>query len=122
MIARVVVIAAGALALLSCANGVGERCADNAPCPPSLRCSKVSADAESGVCDYPPRTFGEACSRADECEETLTCSSHFTPGERYGTCVHLRADGQPCYVNRDCQSGVCEGATPEAVTGTCTPG
>lgn len=96
-----------AVALLSCSNGVGDVCADNQPCVPALRCVFPTADAQLGVCDYPPRQFGERCSRGEECADDLTCSSHFTPSERYGTCIHRLEAGAGCVQDRDCLGGAC---------------
>lgn len=101
---------AAALALVACSNGVGDRCALNQPCPEDLVCSHPPGDAGVGVCDYPPRQYGEPCSSADECAPELTCSNHFTPGIRHGTCVHRRQDGEVCFVDRDCVSGRCRDA------------
>jgi len=105
--------------VLSCLSGLGERCAANQPCPEALQCSYPPGDGGVGICDYPPKQFGDPCSSALECAADLTCSIHFTPGQRYGTCVHRRGDGEPCFEDRDCQSNFCAGATGTGIDGTC---
>lgn len=106
---------------LGCTNGVGEPCAENRPCTPSLECVFPSPEAENGVCDYPLRPLGARCESGAECAAGLTCSSHFTPGERYGTCVAQRDIGEPCAVDRDCTSGVCAPAFAGSSPGRCAP-
>jgi hypothetical protein len=59
--------------------------------------------------------------RAAECERELTCSNHFTPQDRYGSCVQRRGDGEPCFTDRDCVSERCTGASERALDGTCMP-
>jgi len=110
-------LVAGALA--GCSNGVGELCATNQPCVEPLRCMFPTGTATTGMCDYPPRAYGDRCALAMECEESLTCSSHFTSGQRYGTCIHRRKDGEACAVDRDCVSGHCEGAGSDGGLGVC---
>lgn len=107
--------------LVACAPGVGEPCAENLPCPMSLQCVLPFAGAEAGVCDHAPGGFGARCEDAVSCAEGLTCSSHFTSGERYGTCVHQRQDGELCVVDRDCVSGHCEPSPSGAGGGRCVP-
>lgn len=101
----------------ACSNGVGDRCALNQPCPADLVCNTPPGDGGVGVCDYPPRQYGQPCSSAAECAEELTCANHFTPGVRHGTCVHRREDGEPCYVDRDCVSDRCVDAVCVAPQG-----
>jgi hypothetical protein len=107
---------------LGCAEGLGDSCDAQTACPDDLVCSFPSGDdgpAPRGICDYPLRAEGEACTLAAECEKALTCSSHFTPGDRYGTCVKQRADGEVCFEDRDCESGTCAGASGTALDGVC---
>ena len=104
----------------ACAVGLGDPCSAQAPCPQGLVCNFPPA-ASSGVCDYPLRVEGEPCTRAAECEAAFTCSNHFTPGDRYGTCVPKREDGAPCFADRDCQSGNCAGESGTALDGVCSP-
>jgi hypothetical protein len=59
--------------------------------------------------------------RAAECERELTCSNHFTPQDRYGSCVQRRGDGEPCFTDRDCVSERCTGASERALDSTCMP-
>lgn len=111
-----VVLAAG------CASGLGEPCDAQAACPEDLVCNFPRGEdgpAPRGVCDYPLRGEGAACTVAAECERALTCSNHFTPGDRYGTCVKKRAEGEACFQDRDCESGTCEGASGGALDGAC---
>lgn len=106
----------------ACSAGPGERCSAAAPCPPGLRCAVPVVDggpAEQGVCDHPLRALGERCSQAGECEPALTCSSHYQPGSRYGNCVPRSGAGAPCFMDRDCQSGACQGASGTALDGVC---
>lgn len=105
-----------------CASGLGEPCDARETCPDGLVCSFPKGDdgpAPRGICDYPLRAEGEACTVAAECEKSLTCSNHFTPGDRYGTCVKPRADGEACFTDRDCESGTCVGASGTALDGAC---
>lgn len=105
-----------------CSSGLGEPCDARTACPEDLVCSFPSGDdgpTPRGVCDYPLRGEGEACTLAAECEKALTCSSHFTPGDRYGTCVKPRAEGDACFTDRDCESGTCAGASGTALDGAC---
>ncbi len=104
---------------LACSNGVGELCATNRPCVEALRCVYPSEEATTGICDYPLREFGDRCQLAAECEEELTCSSHFTLGDRYGTCIHRREEGEPCTVDRDCRDGRCVPPPEGALLGMC---
>ncbi len=111
-----VVLAAG------CSSGLGEPCDAQKACPDDLMCSFPRGEdgpALQGVCDYALRGEGEACTVAAECAQALTCSSHFTPGDRYGTCVKKRAEGEACFDDRDCESGTCEGASGDALDGAC---
>ena len=105
----------------ACSTGLGDRCAPNQPGPEALECREPFADAGAGVCDYPFKAFGDPCSRAEECAPELTCSNHFTPGERWGTCVHRLPDSARCFADRDCASGTCVGRSGFAVDGTCAP-
>jgi len=107
-----------------CAVGLGEPCDADTPCPDELVCAFPQAggtNAARGVCDYPLKKAGEPCTVVAECESTLTCSNHFTPQDRYGTCVAPRQNGEACFVARDCVSGRCEGASGTALDGTCAP-
>lgn len=103
--------------LTGCPVGLGERCAASDECLGGLTCRLVDADGP-GLCDYPLREEGEPCTTDRECEDSLTCSNHFTANQRYGSCVQKRPAAEACFVNRDCQSGVCQGATAEAL-GAC---
>ncbi|MCP3137507.1 P2X purinoceptor [Pyxidicoccus xibeiensis] len=117
MLMVMVVLAAG------CSSGLGEPCDAQTACPDDLVCSFAQGEdgpASLGVCDYPLRGEGGACTVAAECERSLTCSNHFTPGDRYGTCVKKLADGAACFTDRDCQGGTCEGASGSALDGVCT--
>ncbi|MCI0572616.1 MAG: hypothetical protein L0Y66_17830 [Myxococcaceae bacterium] len=119
-----VLVAAMALTLAGCAAGLGEPCSAEVSCPEGLHCSfpeVEGAPAATGVCDYALRQEGEACTVANECEESLTCSNHFTPGVRYGTCTPRLVDGSACSADRDCLSGHCEGTSGEAADGVCSP-
>jgi hypothetical protein len=102
----------------ACSPGLGERCSADEPCPQGLVCTFPPA-ATSGVCDYAVHGLGESCTRAAECESALTCSTHFQPGSRYGTCVPRAAAGAPCFMGRDCQSGTCDGSSGSAADGVC---
>lgn len=106
-----------------CAVGIGQTCNATTPCASELVCSyPLGSDGGSlanGVCDYPLRSEGKPCTVAAECEDALTCSNHFTPNNRYGTCVPKRANGSPCFQNRDCQSNRCNGADGVSLSGTC---
>lgn len=93
-----------------CAEGPGQLCGTHRPCERPLTCRFPSPGAEQGVCDYEPLGFGERCEGAEACADELTCSSHFTPGERYGTCIFRRQAGEPCTVGRDCVSKTCDGS------------
>ncbi len=73
----------------------------------------------NGVCDYPLKSEGKPCTMAAECETQLTCSNHFTPNNRYGTCVQKLPSGSACFQNRDCQSNRCTGADGSSLSGTC---
>lgn len=112
----------GAL-LCACSPGLGERCSDEAPCPAGLQCAVPppvdGGTSTAGVCDYPLRAIGERCSQAAECELALTCSNHFQPGSRYGTCVPQASPGASCFMDRDCQSGACIGASGTGLDGVC---
>jgi len=105
------------LGLCGCPVGLGEPCQEAAECRQGLVCRTVEAGGP-GLCDYPLRTGGEACTTDRECEGALTCSNHFTANQRYGQCVPRLEAGQACFVARDCLSGVCDGATAEAL-GVC---
>lgn len=102
--------------------GLGNPCDAGTPCPDGLTCNFPPGDgtATRGVCDYPLRAEGEPCTRAAECEEALTCSNHFTPNDRYGTCVAKREDGAACFDDRDCLSGFCAGESGTSLDGSCT--
>lgn len=105
-----------------CSVGLGEPCDAGTACPEGLVCSfprEEEGPAPRGVCDYPLRGEGEECTVAAECERSLTCSNHFTPGDRYGACVKKRAVGEACFVDRDCESGACEGGSGSALDGVC---
>ncbi len=113
-----------ALGAAGCRTGLGEACDAQAPCPEGLVCSvpthpEGSVEDPQGVCDYAQRKEGEVCSLAAECERAFTCSNHFNPGTRYGTCVPRRATGEACFQDRDCLVGKCDGASGEALDGTC---
>ena len=112
------------LGATGCRTGLGEACDADAPCPEGLVCNvpshpEGSVEDPQGVCDYAQRKEGEVCSAAAECERAFTCSNHFNPGTRYGTCVPRRATGEACFADRDCLVGKCDGASGEAVDGTC---
>jgi hypothetical protein len=114
-------VCAGVLAA-GCASGLGEPCDARTACPEDLACSFPTGKdgpAQRGICDYPLRGEGAACTVAAECEKALTCSNHFTPGDRYGTCVKKRAEGEACFADRDCESGTCAGASGKALDGAC---
>lgn len=98
--------------------GLGNPCDADTTCPSGLTCN-FPPGATRGVCDYPLRAEGEPCTQAAECEQALTCSNHFTPNNRYGTCVATREDGAACFADRDCQSGFCVGASGTALDGVC---
>ncbi|HLL54128.1 MAG TPA: hypothetical protein VK447_11300 [Myxococcaceae bacterium] len=113
-----------AATLSACAVGIGQPCSQERACPRGLVCSFPTvggAPAANGVCDYPLRPEGEPCTVAAECETALTCSNHFEPGGRYGVCTPKRAGGEACFVNRDCTSNRCTGASGTEVDGTCAP-
>lgn len=110
----------GALAA-ACTNGVGEPCAENRPCAASLECVYAQDAGAVGLCDYPLGDLGARCETAASCGPGLTCSSHFTPGERYGSCVHQRGAGELCTVDRDCVSGRCEPGLTAGAPGRCAP-
>ena len=110
------------LALPGCARGLGEACSAADACPEDLVCTFPQvggAPAAQGICDYPLEPQGAACTTAAECEAALVCSNHFTPDDRYGTCVPRRAAGEACGVNRDCASNRCQGGTAGTLTGLC---
>jgi len=114
-------VCAGVLAA-GCASGLGEPCDAQTACREDLACSFPTGKdgpAPRGICDYPLRGEGAACTVAAECEKALTCSNHFTPGDRYGTCVKTRAEGEACFADRDCESGTCAGASGKALDGAC---
>lgn len=105
-----------------CAVGLAQDCSADVACPEGLVCTYPTvggSPAAQGLCDYPLRAEGEPCTSAAECEATLTCSNHFTPNDRYGTCTPKRALGEACLVNRDCQTNTCSGATGQAADGVC---
>jgi len=105
-----------------CALGLGEPCEVSTDCPEKLICAiprGEGGDTTRGVCDYPLKQENERCTVASDCERSLTCSNHFTPGERYGTCVVRKQNGAPCFMDRDCVSGNCAGASGTALDGTC---
>ncbi len=108
------------LVLAACSPELGKPCGPDRPCPSGLTCW-VPSGAAAGICDYPLRTEGETCTQAAECAAGLTCSNHFTPGQRYGACEPARPDGSACFASRDCQSGRCAGASGTALDGTCAP-
>lgn len=120
---RAAVVVLLAMLASSCAVGIGQDCSVQLPCPEGLVCSRPPVPgggvAEVGICDYPLRAEGEPCTRAKECEATLTCSNHFAPGTRYGTCVPKRTAGEACFVKRDCVSNVCRGASGTGLDGVC---
>lgn len=120
---RAALVVAVAVLGTACGAGLGQDCSEQAPCPDGLVCNRPSlpggAVSTLGVCDYPLRPEGAPCTRAAECESTLTCSNHFAPGTRYGTCVQKRAAGEACFVKRDCVSNVCRGASGFALDGIC---
>jgi hypothetical protein len=112
------------LAAAGCRTGLGEACDADSPCPEGLVCNvpahpEGSVDNPQGICDYAPRKEGEVCSLGEECERALTCSNHFAPGTRYGTCVPRREAGEACFLDRDCKKGVCLGASGTALDGVC---
>ena len=113
---RALLLAASIL-LTGCPLGLGERCSGEGggECPAPLVCTPVEEGNPVGICDYPLLAEGRACTQAARCEAGLTCSNHFTAGERYGTCVAARASGEQCLMDRDCASGACEGASTEAL-------
>jgi len=115
-------LAAVSSVLLACSVGVGQICGD-AECPQGLVCTRPplpdGGSAPQGICDYPLRAEGEPCLAANQCEPALTCSNHFQGGGHYGTCVPRLAAGEACFVNRDCQSNRCTGASGQALDGTC---
>lgn len=119
---RAALVAAASSLLLACSVGVGQPC-DVAACPQGLICAfpplPDGGSAPQGVCDYPLRAEGEPCLAANQCESSLTCSNHFQAGGHYGTCVPRLAAGEACFVNRDCQSNRCTGASGQALDGTC---
>jgi hypothetical protein len=105
-----------------CGTALGERCAADGDCGEELVCSRPKVNGElaaTGVCDYALRAENEPCTVAAECARELTCSNHFEPGSRYGSCVPQRADGEACFADRDCASGSCAGASGSALDGTC---
>ena len=107
-----------AVMLLSgCAVGIGDECSADGDCNHGLVCSRPTGST-LGVCDYPLKAVGEPCTVAAECEAALTCSNHFTPNQRYGTCVAPRGAGEGCLQDRDCTSGTCDGPSSAAL-GTC---
>ena len=122
MSARFVTAAVLALSLAGCGRGLGEACSASDACPEDLVCTFPQvggAPAAQGICDYPLKPAGEACTSAAECEGTLTCSTHFAVDDRSGPCVDRRAPGEACGVNRDCASNRCRDATPGSANGTC---
>lgn len=118
----VALVPAAALAA-GCAVGLGEACSDELPCPQVLTCARPplrdGGAAPVGYCDYPLRVEGEPCTRAAECQSALTCSNHFAPGSRYGTCVPRRGAGEACFVPRDCVSNRCQGGSGRSLDGVC---
>jgi hypothetical protein len=107
-----------------CGVSLGERCGTDGDCASGLVCSRPTqgdAPAPTGVCDYPLRGLDEPCTVVAECAPSLTCSNHFTPGDRYGRCVSRRENGSGCFDDRDCESNHCEGASGDALDGTCAP-
>lgn len=115
-------LAALLLAAGGCGEPLGTRCTADEDCGEALVCSRPRVNgqpAASGVCDYPLRAENEPCTVAAECASTLTCSSHFVVGGRYGQCVPQRAEGEACFADRDCASGSCAGASGRALDGTC---
>jgi hypothetical protein len=119
---RSAIAAAAALLWLGCSSGLGEPCGEASPCPNRLMCATPPSDggaAAQGVCDYPRGEEGDPCTAAAECESAFTCSNHFAPGSRYGTCTAKRLAGEACFADRDCTSGKCTGATGTTLDGTC---
>lgn len=114
---RQIVGIAAVMLLAGCPMGLGERCAASDECQEGLLCRSVAADGP-GVCDYPLHGEGDTCAVAAECEEALTCSNHFSQNQRYGLCVPRRGVGEACFVDRDCVSGACEGASASSL-GVC---
>lgn len=106
-----------------CAAGIGQICNATTACPSELVCSyPVGSDGgtlANGVCDYPLKSEGQPCTVAAECDNALTCSNHFSPNTRYGTCVPRRGTGSPCFQSRDCQSNRCNGADGVSLSGVC---
>jgi hypothetical protein len=116
-------ILALALAGSGCAVGIGQTCNPSTACPSDLVCSYPrGADGgtlANGVCDYALKPEGMPCTVAAECDTTLTCSNHFTPNNRYGTCAPKLPSGGACFQNRDCQSNRCDGADGTTLSGIC---
>jgi hypothetical protein len=124
VICRSLAVGVVVAAICGCSVGLGQPCGDGGgACPSGLICSRPTQPdggvAAAGVCDYPLRPEGEPCLAANQCEAALTCSVHFEPGGRYGTCVPRRAAGEPCFQDRDCAGGRCAGGSGQALDGAC---
>jgi hypothetical protein len=119
-------ITVGLLSVLAggCSLGLGDPCDDAVGCEGGLICRTplpTGQGGSKGICDYPSRKGGEPCTAAADCESQLTCSNHFHPGTRHGRCVDKVAEGEPCFSDRDCQTGSCTGKSGVALDGLCGP-
>lgn len=78
--------------------GQGEICFDDTWCAPGLGCSFELKDSdEAGVC----RPLGGPGATCGLCRADLWCDAASK------TCQPPKADGAPCVLNRECQSGDC---------------
>ncbi|MGK0359323.1 MAG: hypothetical protein ACI9U2_001625 [Bradymonadia bacterium] len=68
-------------------------------CRAENRCREVPDDVDRCL---PPAQEGNACTRIDECEDGLICSS----GVGGGTCMVARAPGEHCQIHSDCGEGL----------------
>lgn len=89
-------------------------------CDPNfLDVANVFACADDGVCTQmgtvanpdwqcaPPTSLGDECTYDGVCEPGLRCSAAFQ-FVTTGTCQPLKANGQPCGRNSECETFVCD--------------
>ena len=109
-------IAALALALAGCSR-MGETCDGDGDCG-DLVCHRAEG-AEEGVCGYARLGRGEVCATNAECAAELFCSNDLPSetAQRFGRCVDLQTEGEPCFRDENCAAGLL--CLADGETGAC---
>jgi hypothetical protein len=114
------------LVLPSCTR-IGDECDDTDDCGDGLICHRADTEDDgastTGICGYARLARGEVCASTDECDTDLFCSNDLPSDtkQRFGTCIDVQHEGDPCFRDENCATGLVCSIPEGEETGGCHP-